>query len=58
MTAYEAARATADAAYNVYTPILLAYRAMEIGDAEYLAARAVYMDALVAFDVAYAKAGG
>ncbi len=49
---YEAARATASAAYHVYEPIVEAYRAMEIGDDEYLAARAVYEESQTAFDLA------
>lgn len=52
---YEAALATANEASVRFTKAQLAYRAREIGDAEFLAARAAYKLAEAAFDVAFAK---
>ena len=52
--AYEAACATHSAAYHAFQVVTDAYRAQTIGDAEYLAARAVYAAATAAFDVAFA----
>ena len=40
---------------RVFGIIQKAYRAREIGDAEYLAGRAIYMASSAEFDVAYAK---
>jgi hypothetical protein len=43
----------ADAAYHVFEPIRQAYRARKIGDAEFLAAKAIYDAANREYDAAY-----
>jgi hypothetical protein len=45
-------------AESEYQRVLAAYRAMTIGDAEFLAARKVYNDAVKTFDDAYAIEAG
>ncbi len=50
---YESALAAAAAATQWYRAAVEMYRAGQIGDAEYLAARATYKAASDAFDVAY-----
>jgi hypothetical protein len=58
MTKAQIAYAEADAAFTAYFPIYQAatdaYRAMKIGDAEYLAARKIRDELMAAFDVAFA----
>lgn len=56
MTEYENALAAANAASATFAKVAADYRAMKIGDAEFLAARAVYDAANAAFDVAFAAA--
>jgi len=51
---YEAALAAHHAAFDIFDAVRTAYRAMQIGDAEFLAARAVYAAATAEFDIAYA----
>lgn len=51
---YAAAYAAHNEAHALLRKAQLAYRARQIGDAEYLAARKVEEDALRAFDAAYA----
>ena len=50
---YKAALAAADAAFNAYQPIRLAYHAGTVQDAQFLAARAIYEASLDAFDAAW-----
>jgi hypothetical protein len=52
---YRAAYLAQNAAIGVYTPIRDAYRAGEIGAAEYLEARAAWTEAGEAYDAAYLK---
>ena len=52
---YEAALETSNAATLVYREAQRAYRAMETGDDEFLAARAVHVAACADFDKAFAK---
>lgn len=51
--AYEDALDKANAAYHVYEPIRQAYRAQKIGDAEFLAAKAIYDAVNAEYDAAY-----
>lgn len=51
--AYEAAYLTCNAAINAYNAAQKAYRTMQIGDDEFIAARNIYSAAMAAFDVAY-----
>jgi hypothetical protein len=51
--AYEDALAASAAAHAVFAQITADYRAMKIGDTEYLAGRAVHEAAKMAFDIAY-----
>ncbi len=53
-TEYLAAIAAHDAAQHAYNAVVTAYRAGEVSDQVYLAARLVYGDAGRAFDVAFA----
>lgn len=53
---YAAALEAARAAARTFAAVTADYRARKIGDAEYLAARAVSKAADEAFDVAFAKA--
>ena len=53
---YKAALAASDAAFNAYNPIRLAYHAGTIGDAQFLAARAIYQASLATFDDAWREA--
>lgn len=53
--AYEAVYHTNNAAIAVYNKAQQAYRTMQIGDDEFIAARKVYKAAMDAFDAAYAK---
>ncbi len=55
---YEKALEAAKKASADYDIIRNAYRAMEIGDAEFLAGRATYDEAGRVFDIAYAKEAG
>ena len=55
-TEYESARLAHNRAIKVYKKFRDAYRAQEIGDDEYLAARADYEKATAEYDAAYAKA--
>jgi hypothetical protein len=52
--AYDAALVKSLAASKVFRAVQADYRARKIGDAEYLAARAVYLDASKEFDAAEA----
>jgi hypothetical protein len=56
MTAYETALATSAAANAAYRAALADYRAMKIGDAEFLAAKAIHNAAQAAFDIAFEAA--
>ena len=51
---YARVNAETDAVIKRFTEAQRAYRAREIGDAEYLAARHAYDAAIMEFDVAYA----
>ena len=51
--AYEDALAASAAAHAIFASITADYRAMKIGDAEYLAGRADHEAAKAAFDIAY-----
>lgn len=53
--AYEAAYHVNNAAIAAYNKAQAAYRTMQIGDDEFIAARKLYQDAMDAFDAAYAK---
>lgn len=53
---YEAALEASRVAYAKFAKVTEAYRAREIDDAEYLAARAEYAEAEKTFDAAYAVA--
>lgn len=55
---YQEAKAEMDAAFAVYDVAVKAYRAREIGDAEFLAARAIYKTAEAKFDEAFAAEAG
>ncbi len=50
---YEAARHTHSAALHVYTGVAEKYRALEVGDDEYFAARKIKDAADAAFDIAF-----
>jgi hypothetical protein len=50
---YEAALAAHDAAQVIFQAAIFSYRALKIGDAEFLAARALYAEATAAFDLAF-----
>lgn len=50
---YAAALESARAASRVFQDVQIAYRAGTIGDAEFLAARAVWLASEAAFDVAF-----
>lgn len=52
---YEAARKAHDEAFEAFAPIRDAYRAGEIDDEAFLAARAAYDEATAAFDRAFEK---
>jgi hypothetical protein len=52
--AYEAALVAHDDALGIFEPVRDAYRAGEIGDAEFLAARAAMTKADAAFGIAFA----
>lgn len=52
---YHAAIAAHNEAQRIYTLAQIEYRAQRSDDATFLAARAVYTEAGVAFDAAYAK---
>jgi len=52
---YKAAYEAHNVASQAYTKVAEAYRAQEIGDAEFLAARKVYDEATAIYDAAYAK---
>ena len=54
LPAYEVALATVNAASRTFAEAQKKYRAREIGDGEFLAARAAYKAAEVEFDKAYA----
>ncbi len=51
---YEAARTAHNAAQAVFEKVTAAYRAIEIGDDEYMVGRAAYDEATAIFDVAFA----
>lgn len=53
--AYEAAYHVNNAAIAAYNKAQQAYRTMQIGDDEFIAARVVYRAAMDAFDAAYAQ---
>lgn len=53
---YRAALAASDAAFHAYNPVRLAYHAGTIGDAQFLAARAIYQASLATFDDAWREA--
>jgi Flp pilus assembly protein TadD len=55
---YEKARKAHDQACEVFQKFRKAYRNLEIGDAEFLAAKADFDKATSAFNEAYASAGG
>ena len=52
---YEAALEAHNEAGRIFTTFQLKYRAMAIGDDEFLAARAAYDEAGLVFDVAFLK---
>jgi outer membrane protein TolC len=54
--AYGAAYDASGEAFRVFDAVRLKYRAGEISDAEFLAARAVYDKAMQAYDKAYSLA--
>ena len=55
MNEYEAIREATAEATHVYFAAAAKYRAREISDAEYIAARTAYKAADAAFDVAFKK---
>jgi hypothetical protein len=55
---YQESLAAMHKAESEYQRVLAAYRAMTIGDAEFLTARKVYNDAVKTFDDAYAIEAG
>jgi hypothetical protein len=57
-TEYEIALAKANYASKIYNAIAADYRARKIGDAEYLAGRALHEAAKKEFDEAFAKEAG
>ena len=50
---YEAARVTHTAAFHAYTEVAEKYRAIKIGDEEYLVAHKIKKAADTAFDIAF-----
>ena len=53
--AYAEALEAARIASKAYSEALRAYRALEIGDAQFLEAKAVYLQSEIAFDAAHAQ---
>lgn len=56
MNSYELAHAKVTEATKVFNAAKIAYRSLEIGDKEFLAARAIYNTTEAEYDAAYAVA--